>query len=455
VKMPRKSKRAVFLSWFRKQVRVRLLNKIVRLYADEEDSLEDVKDVASLAMLQSAEGRRYLHRNSTYRKSLANERFTTDLDSSSAPVPSTNHDGNNDANISDASDHELPWLNDDEFLQKFRVTREAFAIILDKIKDHPVFESKTKAMAPPEYQLMVFLKYIGTEGAGSSNANQRQTFGVGYGTSSLYRKRVTKALLSLREEYITWPDSNERKVISKDIQRQFDFPHCVGIADGTLFPLAFEPSTEDAPDYSGRKYGYSLTTMVICDHKRRIRHYLAGFPGSAHDNRVFKSTKVATEAPDYFDPMQYIIGDSAFENDWFMVSAFKKPKNQSIPRSHEQFNEKLARLRIISEHCIGILKGRFPWLRSIRLKITEDSKSLKEILELIDATIILHNILIEIGEKEKEEWIDHDDFSDIDNEDRVPKLTPMDVLNLGIPANAPKDERRKRIMFYFEEHYYF
>jgi DDE superfamily endonuclease len=388
--------------------------------------LEDVKDVASLAMLQSAEGRRYLHCNSTYRKSLANERFTTDLDSSSAPVlPSTNHDGNNDANISDASDHELPWLNDDEFLQKFRVTREAFAIILEKIKDHPVFESKTKAMAPPEYQLMVFLKYIGTEGAGSSNANQRQTFGVGYGTSSLYRKRVTKALLSLREEYITWPDSNERKVISKDIQRQFDFPHCVGIADGTLFPLAFEPSTEDAPDYSGRKYGYSLTT------------------------------KVATEAPDYFDPMQYIIGDSAFENDWFMVSAFKKPKNQSIPRSHEQFNEKLARLRIISEQCIGILKGRFPWLRSIRLKITEDSKSLKEILELIDATIILHNILIEIGEKEKEEWIDHDDFSDIDDEDRVPKLTPMDVLNLGIPANAPKDERQKRIMFYFEEHYYF
>jgi hypothetical protein len=64
----------------------------------------------------------------------------------------------------------------------------------------------------------------------------------------------------------------------------------------------------------------------------------------------------------YFDPMQYSVGDSAFENSWFMVSAFKKPKRHPIPISHEKFNEKLAKMRIISEHCIGMLKGCFPWL---------------------------------------------------------------------------------------------
>jgi DDE superfamily endonuclease len=194
--------------------------------------------------------------------------------------------------------------------------------------------------------------------------------------------------------------------------------------------------------------------MVICDNKRRIRHYLAGFPGSAHDNRVFKATKLALQPNDHFEKMQYLIGDSAFENQPYMVSAFKKPRGGCMTRQQESFNEKLARLRIISEHCIGMLKGRFPWLRSIRLKITEDVSSLKGILALLEATVVLHNILIEVGELEKRDWIDQDDFSDIDDEDRVPVLSPTDVLNAGVNAGCPKDERRTRLMYFFEEHYY-
>jgi hypothetical protein len=129
--------------------------------------------------------------------------------------------------------------------------------------------------------------------------------------------------------------------------------------------LAFEPETEDAPDYSGRNYGYSLSVMIICDNKRKVRHYLGGFPGSAHDNRIYKATKLATNPGNYFSPREYLIGDSAFENSSTMVSAFKKPKGAVIPARYEKFNEKMAKLRIISEHTIGVLKGRFPWLRSI------------------------------------------------------------------------------------------
>jgi hypothetical protein len=138
-----------------------------------------------------------------------------------------------------------------------------------------------------------------------------------------------------------------------------------------------------------------------------------------------------------------------------MVSAFKKPKGQAIPKNHEQFNEKLARLRIISEHCIGMLKGRFPWLRSIRMKITDDKKSIRKILHLIEATIVLHNMLLDIGDEEREDWIDRDDASAFDDESRVPLLSPTDVLNRSIPQNAAKDERRKRLLYYFEEHIYF
>ncbi len=121
---------------------------------------------------------------------------------------------------------------------------------------------------------------------------------------------------------------------------------------------------------------------------------------------------------------------------------------------HGKFNEKLASMRIISEHCIGMLKGRFPWLRSIRLSITEDKKSILEILQLLEATILLHNMLIYLGEQDQEDWIDHDDFSDFDDAERAPHL-PGDALYDAIPLGAPKDERRTRLMYYFQEHYYF
>jgi DDE superfamily endonuclease len=67
--------------------------------------------------------------------------------------------------------------------------------------------------------------------------------------------------------------------------------------------------------------------MIICDHRRKIRYYLSGFPGSSHDNRVFKGTSLKKNPAKHFSVVQYLVGDSAFENDWFFVAAFKKLPN--------------------------------------------------------------------------------------------------------------------------------
>jgi DDE superfamily endonuclease len=288
--MPRVSKRAKVISCLSRITQERICHRVLRILDDDDDSVEDLKDLATVVCLSEIRKRRYLQR-SKYRKSPATGRFKIHLNEKEIQNLYPQEGSDTD------SSSEMPWLTDNEFLQKYRVSRKSFECILAKIKDDPIFESKTKRMTPAAHQLMVFLKYVGTEGAGANNSNQRNTFGVGYGSALKYRRRVTAALCSLKDQYIYWPDVEERKEMSRQIQRDFDFPHCVGVADGTLFPLAFEPQTDDAPDYSGRKYGYSLSTMIISDHKRRIRHYLAGFPGSAHDNRIFKATKLAT-APD-------------------------------------------------------------------------------------------------------------------------------------------------------------
>jgi len=258
---------------------------------------------------------------------------------------------------------------------------------------------------------------------------------------------VTTAILSLRDVYCTWSDADERRELAKLGEIESDFPNCVGIADGTLFPLAFEPESLDAPDYSGRKYGFSITTMIICDYNKKICYYLAGYPGSCHGNHVYNNTGFVKNPAAYFSEMEYNMGDSAFSNSPFMVSSYRKAKGEA---DHEKFNSKLAKLRIRSEHCIGILKGCFPWLRSIRMKVTDDLKSTRHILCLIHATVILHNMLIEFCKADCKEWIDNDDCSI----HYVLLREPTDELNKAIHPSAEKERRRTQLLMYFKEKFF-
>ena len=304
--MPRSSKRIKLLRGLRKLCNHRLLALQQRYAYLEDDEIEDEIDAWAFRKLCEAESQRY----STQRKQrkYSMNHFREDLEESDQRG-------------------EVPFLTDDEFLQKYRMSRESFNELVGLIKDHVVFKRGRRGpkQAPPEYQLMVFLKYIGTEGSGSSNADLRNIFRIGRGTNDLYKKRDVKAIRSLRDRYYKWPTSEERAEIAERIRQKYGFPNCCGLGDGTLNPLAFEPQTVDAPDYSGRKYGYSISTLVVNDNQKRIIYYLAGWPGSAHDNRIFRNSQLFQKPSEFFSSTQYLLGDSAFGCRPFMVSAYKKP----------------------------------------------------------------------------------------------------------------------------------
>ena len=120
-----------------------------------------------------------------------------------------------------------------------------------------------------------------------------------------------------------------------------------------------------------------------------------------------------------------------------------------MPRDQEIFNDALSSPRVISEHCIGILKGRFPFLRSIRNLITEDKENLRRILKYVSAAAILHNLLIEYNDEVPDEWIDLDDFSELDD----PNRSADDELDVAVPAGSSNDERRQQLLRYHEEYH--
>jgi hypothetical protein len=365
-----------------------------------------------------------------------------------------------------------PWLSDIEFLEKYRCHRSNFWSLFDLIKDHPIFGNQSQKkkqvsilisfhsfylsfiylnisffQTPPQYQLMVYLFYIGMAGSGASNPKVRNMFGIGRGTSHKFRERCIVAIRSLKGETVFWPDENERQEIALRMYNNFQWPNCLAVADGTLFPLKTEPQSQDGPDYSGRKFGYSLTVMIVNDDQKRIRHYLAGHPGSVHDNRVYKATKLALEADLHFGTKYYLLGDSAFENSPTVVSAFKNPRGHAMTDDQRRFNTHLGRLRVTSEHTIGILKGRFAWLQNIPMIITDDPRSVAKILKCIDCCIILHNILVNCNDEIPEEWwVELDDASDIASAIGNPELADI------IPLDAPKDTRRSKLLAFLKDY---
>lgn len=124
--------------------------------------------VAWRFLLKDALAKRYLTRRKYRSHEGANARFKEDLQE------------DNDSE----GESTIPWLNDAEFLAKYRMTKEAFWDLLDKIQDHPVFQAKAKSrkQRPVASQLMLALKALGSEGTAFSKSTLREIFGTGGGT---------------------------------------------------------------------------------------------------------------------------------------------------------------------------------------------------------------------------------------------------------------------------------
>ena len=98
--------------------------------------------------------------------------------------------------------------------------------------------------------------------------------------------------MSLEKEFVGWPGATERQEISHRIKVASGFPFCIGFIDGTLFHLEEKPS-RDGEDYYSRKGKYGLSGLIVCDDWKRIRHIYTGWPGCAHDARVFENSPLA------------------------------------------------------------------------------------------------------------------------------------------------------------------
>jgi DDE superfamily endonuclease len=125
------------------------------------------------------------------------------------------------------------------------------------------------------------------------------------------------------------------------------------------------------------------------------------------------------ESPEhYFCPDQYLMADTAFRASRCVVPAFARSrKGAPRPREHDVLNTAFEAPQRVSSDCIALPQGRFPWLRSIPLKLTDDESSMRKILMNIESCIVLHNLLVQLNDHLDPEACsaDRDEISDIDD----------------------------------------
>ena len=148
----------------------------------------------------------------------------------------------------------------------------------------------------------------------------------------------------------------------------------------------------------------------------------AGFPGSAHDNRVLSRSGLPALLKDRksdFFPQGYfhIIGHSAFSLAPYLLVPFKDYGNLS--EKQKKYNKKLSKTRVIIENAFGLLKGRFRHLKYIDAKIKNCDK-------IVVAACVLHNICLNFPSNN----IEDENNTNTDNDEDL-----HNVLNNLAPQN--------------------
>ena len=130
-----------------------------------------------------------------------------------------------------------------------------------------------------------------------------------------------------------------------------------------------------------------------------------GWPGAVHNARVLRNSPLFHDAEgrtdDLFAGQTYIIGDAAYLLKTWLLTGFKD--NGHLTAQQIRFTHLLSSKRMIVEHSIGLLKGRFR-----ELKVIADVDRTRFLPKLITAACTLHNFCI-YSYDEIEHFLDPDD----------------------------------------------
>ena len=235
----------------------------------------------------------------------------------------------------------------------------------------------------PYQQVLVTLQYYAS---GTFQAIVGDNITCDQSTACRTIHRVTRALVRRMPQFIPFPTDNNAAQLKEGFHAMRGFPGVIGCVDGTHVWIR-RPAVHEA-DFVNRKGYHSINVQVICDHRGKFLNVVARWPGSTHDSRVLRSSRV-------WDDMEdgrvdgFILGDSGYRCTTWLMTPLLQPQTPAERR----YNAAHKGTRVVVEQTIGRWKRRFHVLHGEnRMHDPNDN------CEVIGATAVLHNIAVERNE---------------------------------------------------------
>ncbi|TPX73303.1 hypothetical protein CcCBS67573_g05436 [Chytriomyces confervae] len=300
----------------------------------------------------------------------------------------------------------LLQLDDREFRIRMRMNSSSFQFLLSKIRDHPVFRNNLQNLQAPVWiQAAVAVEKMGMFGNSACIGQTAQTLGIGDGTVVLYCRQVVKAILLLQQQFVYWPNAQERRVLSQESEQRWGLSFPL-IGTGVVF---YKQPEKDGEVHFCRKGFYRQNLLLGCDIHRRIRWFQTGYVASMFDSNIFLKSNLWKHPQRYFSEGEYALADSGFTLTEHSIIPYNRGRQQHA--INEAFNERHSGACVCIEHVNGILKGRWGSLCGLRLRAAT-VQDFEHISNWQICCIILHNIMMEL----QDNWTREDGW-ELDEED--------------------------------------
>jgi hypothetical protein len=153
------------------------------------------------------------------------------------------------------------------FESMLRVTPLIFDVILNLIKDHPVFHNNSNIpQTDVKFQLAITLYRLGHYGNAASVGDIARNFGYSEGAVELFTRRCFQAIESLHGHFIRPLTTAEKEVEKQWIDDKVGFQGLWRegwvMYDGTIVPLHEKPGYNGDAYYT-RKSNYGLNVQVF------------------------------------------------------------------------------------------------------------------------------------------------------------------------------------------------
>ncbi|XP_024122851.1 putative nuclease HARBI1 [Oryzias melastigma] len=299
-----------------------------------------------------------------------------------------------------------------DWLDKFRMSRETFFYLCDKLRPRLARQDTSFRLAlPVEKRVAVALWRL------ASNIEYRTIstlFGVGKSTVCRCVRDMCHAIVALLScTYLKPPNEEELEDSARLFRSYWGFPHCVA-AIATLHTAIITPSN-NASDYANPAGWLSVLSQVAVSGRGHFWDVCASFPGGTDPAEILQNSSLwATATEGGLSPAQpplfmgkairyVMLGEACYPLQSWLMKAY--PEERSRRRSHaalterqQVFNQQLHRALRVSEEALLRLRARWQCLSK------RNDCRLDVVPTMILACCILHNMCESHGDAFKTEW---------------------------------------------------